>query len=491
MFARTKATALLARADGKEQVAQGFKQLAADPSFKKQSPVIKEKTFALIAIGKTGEMPELTDLSRRALQMTPARTGPATRFWQALAVQGQKAGAKGLDPKEALRAAKSSPLAPPKFIRVADDASPEEASKARRQNLANLNQWVLRMTRHMGQADKQLKLVKYAEDLRRIDIPSVTDDVLVLLQDDPELQQAARKQIEEKLRPQQKRLQETFKRLTREKQHIRRRGGRIGRAAHTRTAGVKPRYFKPNVRGGKASESFLQATGTEGALPKGTPMRPNMKLGGGDVSQQVAKALAGMGQGPITPQHLGRIAQVVAKQVAEQAAKEVVQQLLAGAEAPTSGASEPQKRTHKGKVDGWGVPRSFERDLGGAAREPVRPRESAVAVDGDAPTLEEVLSEKEVGRPIIKDKSTVRDLAALFQSGWKDLSAGEKAALKNLGWNQQTWDAKDSEGAQWAQAHSQPFVLLTRTQRRSLRDLGFTPHDWDKRVQAFTSGKNA
>ena len=36
-----------------------------------------------------------------------------------------------------------------------------------------------------------------------------------------------------------------------------------------------------------------------------------------------------------------------------------------------------------------------------------------------------------------------------------------------------------------------PFASLTTTQREAVRKLGFTPHDWDTKVQAFSMGKNA
>ena len=43
----------------------------------------------------------------------------------------------------------------------------------------------------------------------------------------------------------------------------------------------------------------------------------------------------------------------------------------------------------------------------------------------------------------------------------------------------------------WGMAMATPFVSLTPTQREAVRKLGFSPHDWDKRVQAMSMGKNA
>jgi hypothetical protein len=65
------------------------------------------------------------------------------------------------------------------------------------------------------------------------------------------------------------------------------------------------------------------------------------------------------------------------------------------------------------------------------------------------------------------------------------------ALLKNLGWNQQTWDTKDTPAAKWPMTMVTAYVNLTPLQRESVRKLGMTARDWDKRVQAFTSGKNA
>ena len=95
------------------------------------------------------------------------------------------------------------------------------------------------------------------------------------------------------------------------------------------------------------------------------------------------------------------------------------------------------------------------------------------------------------GRTIVKAQTSIRGADELFITKWKELSKAEMALLKNLGWTQLEWDTKDSPAAKWPIAMGRPFANLNPTQRESVRKLGFSPHDWDGRVQAFTTGKNA
>jgi len=146
----------------------------------------------------------------------------------------------------------------------------------------------------------------------------------------------------------------------------------------------------------------------------------------------------------------------------------------------------PPKRGQQGKVDGWGIPRSFEKDLGGALHEPIK------APGGeDEQSFAEAVAEKYTGKMLVKDPSSIRELNDLFASSWKDLNKPEIALLKNLGWKQQMWDTKDTPAAKWPGAMMTAFVNLLPVQREAVRKLGFTPHDWDKKIQAFTGGRDA
>ena len=113
--------------------------------------------------------------------------------------------------------------------------------------------------------------------------------------------------------------------------------------------------------------------------------------------------------------------------------------------------------------------------------------------DDDAPqqTFAEAVAEKYTGKMLIKDPTSVGLLDELFGTIWKKLNRSEMALLKNLGWNQQMWDTKDTQSARWPAAMMTAFVNLMPVQREAVRKLGFTPHDWDSKVQAFTSGRNA
>jgi hypothetical protein len=220
------------------------------------------------------------------------------------------------------------------------------------------------------------------------------------------------------------------------------------------------------------------------------------------VGDSVTAALAQLGDGPMTPQRAGQVAQAIASQVAAQVAAQVAEQLLS--QQPPVGIADPRnveipqgekdlirkkERTQSGKVDGWGIPRSFERDLGGTQNTVTKPR--AEVESERPPTYDELEAETYKGRMLVKDPSAIRTLGDLMAVSWKQLTKPEMALLKNMGWTQQNWDTKETPAAKWPMSMATPFANLNPTQRESVRKLGFTPHDWDKRVQAFTMGKNA
>ena len=109
------------------------------------------------------------------------------------------------------------------------------------------------------------------------------------------------------------------------------------------------------------------------------------------------------------------------------------------------------------------------------------------SVADEAPALDAAYT----GKRLVGDPTSVRPFVGLYESKWKDLTKAESALLKNLGWGQQAWDTKDNPKAQWPMLMATLFANLNPHQRESARKLRFSPHEWDRRVQAFTSGKNA
>jgi predicted fused transcriptional regulator/phosphomethylpyrimidine kinase len=144
--------------------------------------------------------------------------------------------------------------------------------------------------------------------------------------------------------------------------------------------------------------------------------------------------------------------------------------------------------TTQGKTDGWGIQRSFERDLGGTQNNPVvRPVGASEAADeAGAAAAPDYRNEKYTGRTLIKAPTQVRDPATLMNISWKDTQRGEKALLRNLGWTQPMWDAKSEPGARWPQSMRTPFSRLGATQREAVRQLGLTSDDWDKFVESVS-----
>ena len=92
--------------------------------------------------------------------------------------------------------------------------------------------------------------------------------------------------------------------------------------------------------------------------------------------------------------------------------------------------------------------------------------------------------------------SAAKSLASALDHGL--LSKPEQALWKNLGWNQQMWDTKDTAAAKWPMAMGTSFVSLTPTQREAVRKL-MSPNDWDhmvgtgdfQKVGGAKSGRNA
>jgi hypothetical protein len=509
-FARTKGTELLAKSNGDKDVGDGFKSLAKDPKFKTQTAQNKGRFFSTIGSGRSSEYRPLTDKLLGSLQNAdfPKREGQVQKFLSRVSTQAQARGAGGVDTKAAIRNAKSSPMPTLSLVKIDPETMDEDTLRqARSKNRANVMQYHNKMTRMFEGVDKKLKSARYLEDVNSL--PTLREPPSPDLSS---LSPEERAFIEERhagVLKRYKSLSSLYKQRSRELRTKRRRGGK--KAEHQHRAKRRPvRYYTLNqTRSQPTSQAFLQGTGTDGG-PQGLPRTPTQgrarqasqkglsssRGGASDIQSQVAQALSQLGTGPMTPQKVGQVAQSIAQQVSQEVVREVTQSLLGAMgsvdipeSSPSEGSQALQSKTssshQKGKVDGWGIPRSFERDLGGVQAPVQRP------VQGDEPTLDQVAVESYKGRQLIKDPSAIRELMALFATIWKDLSKPEQALLKNLGWNQHLWATKNSPAAKWPGAMVTPFVNLNPVQREAARKLGFTPHDWDAKVQAFASGRNA
>ena len=508
-FAKGKATEILAKSGGDTTVQQGLEKLAGDPKFQSQSPQNKGRFFATIGSGNANEFRALTDQSLIALQSNafPKRDGKVASLLTKMAAQVKDTGAKSVDANDLLKGkTRASSLPTPPKLMSAEGLDDDEAQRVRSQNRGKIIHFYTQVQRSYEQAEKKLKTARYVEDVNKLqnlkEAPSLEASVLT-----PEEQQfvAERRQSVKQKLDQVKKLQRQRARELRGKRMPPSR--RRAKTASQRTRGRQPKYFSPtSTRAASATQAFLQATGTSGKPSlAGTPqqnlraMQAQKQSGGGDIQAQVASALAQMGGGPITAEKAGQVAQTIASQVAAQVATQVAQQLMGGkAAGPTSNTPTGAPNTEqtsgepiaKGQVDGWGIPRTFEKDLGAASHRPVQER-SVQPDSSSAPGMDEALAERYTGRTLVKDPGQIRDLGSMFQSTWKGLNRSESALLRNLGWNQQLWDTRETPGAKWPVAMATAFVNLNPTQREAIRNLGFSPHDWDTRIQALTMGKNA
>jgi hypothetical protein len=510
VFARSKGTELLAKANGKGEVKEGFEKLAADPKFRSQTAQNKGRFFSTIGTGRPSEFRQLADKSLQALrnQGFPQRAGQVSKFLGKMAGQIAKGGAKSVDTEKLIKSSKMSALPSAPKLMSTEGLDEDEAARVRSQNRAKVIQYFNKLQRTYEKGEKKLNAAKYLEDVNALQNLREGDEIDISMLDANEQQFVQeRKDSIKKTLDRVRTLQRHRSRELRTKRMPP--AKRRARAAARRMQGRQPKYFNPNTGRLRGSQAFTQKSA--GDQPRGlpsTPMRGQMQTaqrsagrvagGTGDISQQVASAVSQLGDGPMTPQKAGQVAQAIASQVAQQVAQQVTEQLLgAGAQTgPHEAQLGQQQETQasqaamSGKVDGWGIQRTFDRDLGGTQRAATKPKADEAELD-DGPSFEQVANEQYKGRVLIKDPSAIRELAALFPASWKELTKAEMALLKNLGWNQQMWDTKDTPAAKWPVAMMTAFVNLNPVQRESVRKLGMSAHDWDQKVQAFTMGKNA
>lgn len=109
-FARTKATELLAKADGKEEVKQGLEKLSGESKFRAQTAENKGRFFSTIGTSRSTEYRPLTDKLLGSLQSAnfPSRSAQVGKFLNKVSAQVRKGGAEGVDTYAALKSAKRS-----------------------------------------------------------------------------------------------------------------------------------------------------------------------------------------------------------------------------------------------------------------------------------------------------------------------------------------------------------------------------------------------
>ena len=381
----------------------------------------------------------------------------------------------------------------------------------RAQNRANVIQFYNKVSRSYDAAEKKLNSAKYLEDVNslqqlreppELDTSSLSGEELAFA---VERRASVKERLDSVKKLQRQRVRDLRgKRMPPSK--------RRALASKRRMRGKQPKYFSPNQglsAAHKGAEGLVEPAPQQKAefrpsSTPATPLRRGKSVGRGaasgsqpgDIQKQVAAALSQLGSGPMTAAQAGMVAETIATEVAAQVAAQVSRQLMGAVSEGPPASSEAASGENKqvGKRDGWGIPRSFEADLGGTRRPATKPRAES-GPEGRAPealpTREEMVNERYTGRSLVKDSAQVRELGALFQSTWKGLNRSEMALLKNLGWNQQLWDTRDTPSARWPIAMATSFVNLNPTQREAVRKLGFGSHEWDKRVQGARMGKNA
>ncbi|MEZ4270074.1 MAG: hypothetical protein R3C68_01115 [Myxococcota bacterium] len=505
-FARSKSTELLAKADGQSAVKNGFEALAGDAKFKSQTADNKGRFFSTIGSGKTSEFRAYTDKLLQSLQNPgfPKRGPQVQRFLGKVSQQIQQGGAQGIDTAAALKAAKSSLMPRLALLPISDDMTEEEKSLAGRQNRANVIQYFTKYQRILDQADKKLNAAKYFEDVNALSNMREPDniDISVLAPEERALYNERHQKALTQLDGVRRKYRDKARLLRTQRMPPRKRQAMRERA---RILGRQPKYFDPQAllgHGQNPTEAFLGQSQTKAASGLASTaaraQRASRNQTGIAMENQIHQALNALGETPLTPENAGQIVQTIAAQVARQVATEVTQQLLGRMNASAAPSQQqdpsPAQETSPAtshRLDGFGIPRALDRDLGGTQRPAVTPKLSHSTISGDV--SEAADQEAEVayrGKTLVKDSSSIRDIDTLFRTGWRDLGRGEKALLKNLGWSQRLWDAKDS-GNMWPTPMMTLMVNLTPTQRESVRKLGFSDHAWDKRVQPFTMSKNA
>ena len=517
-FARGKATELLAKADGRAEVREGFEKLASDARFRGQTAQNKGRFFSTIGTGRPSEYRAITDKTLQALQSQnfPTRSAQVSRFLGKLGGQIQKGGARAMDTAGAMRQAKASTRPAPPQLESTAGLDEDDAARVRSRNRAKVMQYFTQLQRAYDQHAKKRQAATCFEDVNSLPKLHAPED-LDLSSLGPQEREFAEwvKQRQGELAKQRDAELQAQKQRARELRTKRRPPSkRRARAANPRVQGRQSRYFTPARQGGAAAvrEAFTQPQSQSEAA---SPARSKAAGGrravaarqgqGGElhnsIQSQVSRAVSQLGSGPVSAEQAGQVAHTIANQVAQQVAQQVMQQLTGKGASQQSGqepAADPPAEEQAPKrsaandgstraagvarTDGWGVPRALDRDLSGP-RAPVQP--PSTQEDADWAAFDEAQEAPYTGRKLIKDDSTIRTLSEMWDATWVSLPRPEQTLLKNLGWTQQLWDTKDAQAGRLPGAMGTAFRRLTPVQQEAVRKLGFTQQGWDEAVEAL------
>ena len=416
---KTKATALLAKANGDAKVAEGFKSLVASEGFRVQTSANQSKMFSAIGSAKTQDYRAMTDLTLDAIRSPefPKRSADVGTW---LKTAAQRVSAEGL---EGARSLPSRPLSrggmpqPPKLVDMTG-LEGDELQQARSQNRALVIQYYTGVQRHLDKQAQGIETAKFAEDIH-----SFTQSLKAPL--DLEMSALTAEEqafVTERRESVLKRFDEVKKLHRQRSRELR---GQRRPAAERMPAQEKvsasPRYF--TIDGGRQNVASLFK---KDAAPA------TLGLEGGDwLGDVVRQAVGRGGSGALTQESI----EEVAKSVASRVANEVIDSLTKSMGSTPGRAPGVQK-------DSLGVPRAMDQELSGPVS-PVKPKVMPGS-QGLKPALE------------------VRSVNELFQSSWKGLSRAEMAMLRNLGWDQSSWDNKASPQSKWPAAMFTPFAALSR-----------------------------
>ncbi len=505
-FARGVATTLLAKSDGSTPVKEGLEQVAQNPKFQAQNPDMQARMFATIGSGRAGELRAMTDKTLQALQSSnfPTRTLQVGKFLDKMSKKASSKGAGSVDVEGLMRSAKGSPFPPVPTLDPVEGLDDAQTHQARAKNRAKVIEYYQQVSQSYKGVGRRIDSAKYFEDVNQL--PNLREagsiDTTGQTPKDAEFinskAQQAQEQYKELANNQKFRMRAL--KTTRISPQRRRMLERRARAQ-----GAQPKYFTPgrNRVGGNNPASFPTSQGVD-AMPQAgglarTPMAKQRTMAnaqfGTESGLDAASILSQVPSSLPVQERMTQAKKVMAKQWEAQM-KSVMQQILGAsdpsdmavqqteqAQAAQAGQRSQRPATTQGKTDGWGIQRSFERDLGGTQATPVRPVGASEAAEEAAPDYR---NEKYSGRTLIKPPTQVRDPATLMNVSWKDTQRGEKALLRNLGWTQPMWDAKGEPGARWPQSMRTPFSRLGSTQREAVRQLGLTSDDWDRFVESVS-----
>lgn len=315
-----------------------------------------------------------------------------------------------------------------------------------------------------------------------------------------------------------------------------------GAAKERRPEGVQRRYFTRGADAAGPSRPNIRMPSARAEAPQGQSARGNAALPGGaraaiggappqafspgasarapmsraDVRQLVSELDPKLSVGERIQQATEMISRKISarmqdelRQAANQVADEIIGQsggsgersargekrLRAGDESMGGGAS--KARTDEppitsGQTDGYGIPRSQERDLGArrefrAVRPPGEPLQRA-ARNGPG-EVDEPQATTGRTRDIVRSNTPVRSYDDLYTKSFKEMSKGETALLKSLDWDAQSWLSKNEPNARWPMAYQKSYSELSRREQQAVRQLDISPSAWDAQAAAMTQKK--